>query len=168
MIKIGVISDTHIRRAGIGLPYFVHDVFKDVDKILHAGDLMIEEVIIELETLAPTYAVAGNNDDYYLYNKYGRKKIIEAGGKRIGLTHGAGRLKTHISALSDFYKDHVDCVVFGHSHIPFNKTMDGVLLFNPGSPTDKRWQPMYSLGILYIDKGIRGEILYFKDKRMPI
>ncbi len=166
-MKIGVISDTHIRNKGTGLPNFVHETFKGVDMIMHAGDLLIEEVIIELQTIAPTYAVAGNNDDYMIYGKYGRRKIIEAGDKRIGLTHGAGRYKTHISAHAEFYGDDVDCIVFGHSHIPYNRIVDGVLLFNPGSPTDRRFQPLYSLGILHIGREIKGEILYFKDKNAP-
>lgn len=167
MVKIGVISDTHIRNTGVCLPYFVCEIFQGVDIILHAGDLLIEEVIIELEAIAPTYAVAGNNDHFSLFSKYGKRKIIEAGNKRIGLTHGSGRFKTHISAFTEFNKDNVDCIVFGHSHIPYNKIVDGVLLFNPGSPTDKRFQSMYSLGVLYIDKHIKGDIYYFKDKNNP-
>lgn len=162
MRKIGVISDTHIRSRLKGLPQFVFEAFDGVDFILHAGDMLLEDVITELEAIAPTYAVAGNNDNYEIYSKFGTRRIIEAGGKRIGLTHGYGGQKTYINALAEFYEDNVDCIVFGHSHIPYNGTMEGILLFNPGSPTDRRFQPMYSLGLLYIDEFIKGEILYFK------
>lgn len=164
MLKIGVISDTHIPNRAKGLPQFVFQVFDGVDFILHAGDLLSEDVITELEAIAPTYAVAGNNDDYKIYTKYGTRRIIEAGGKRIGLTHGCGRQKTYLSAYTEFYEDNVDCIVFGHSYIPYNEIINGVLLFNPGSPTDRRFQPMYSLGLLYFDEFIKGEILYFKEK----
>jgi len=55
-----------------------------------------------------------------------------------------------------------DCVVFGHSHIPWNEEYNGQLLFNPGSATDRRRQPRCSIGLLYVDdvkKSVRGEIL---------
>lgn len=47
-----------------------------------------------------------------------------------------------------------DLVVFGHSHIPLDLIEDGVRLFNPGSPTDRRHQPRGSYGILGIDDGV--------------
>jgi predicted phosphodiesterase len=34
-----------------------------------------------------------------------------------------------------------DLLVFGHSHIPWDTTHDGLRLLNPGSPTDRRQQP---------------------------
>lgn len=161
MIKIGVISDTHIPRRAKTLPAFVFETFQDVSFILHAGDLLSEDVITDLETIAPVYAVAGNNDSLNIYEKYGERRIIEAGSKKIGLTHGYGCNRTYLNAFAEFLEDKVDCVVFGHSHIPFNEMMESVLLFNPGSPTDRRFQPKFSLGILYVDDTIKGEILYF-------
>jgi len=161
MIKVGVISDTHIPRRAKALPDFVFESFQGVDLILHAGDLLSEDVITDLETIAPVYAVAGNNDSFEIYQKYGEKRIVEIGGKKIGLTHGYGRDKTHLNAYAEFMKDNVDCIVFGHSHAPYNEELDGILLFNPGSPTDRRFQPTFSLGILYIGDSIKGEILYF-------
>jgi uncharacterized protein len=50
-------------------------------------------------------------------------------------------------------------VVFGHSHMPFNEDEDGLLLFNPGSPTWKRKAPFKSMGLLWITNGeVEGEI----------
>jgi predicted phosphodiesterase len=50
-------------------------------------------------------------------------------------------------------------VVFGHSHIPWNEDVDGLLLFNPGSPTWKRQAPFHSMGTLWIEDGnVEGEI----------
>ena len=161
MIKIGVISDTHIPRRAKAMPDFVFEAFHGVDLILHAGDLLSEDVVTDLETIAPVYAVAGNNDSFGIYEKYGDRRIVESGGKRIGLTHGYGHNKTFLNAYGEFLSDDVDCIVFGHSHVPYNEIMEGVLLFNPGSPTDRRFQPKFSLGILYVDSSIKGEILYF-------
>ncbi len=166
-MKIGVISDTHIRSSAKLLPNIIHEVFEGVDMILHAGDILIEEVIIELETIAPVYAVAGNNDSYDMLNKYGTKRIIEVDGKRIGLTHGTSRGRTYMNAYYEFADDNVDCVVYGHSHKPHNEVIDGILFFNPGSPTSRRFEPRYSLGLLHVDKDIKGEIIYF-DKENEI
>ncbi|HOR86420.1 MAG TPA: metallophosphoesterase [Bacillota bacterium] len=160
-MKIGVISDTHIRSSAKLLPNIIFKAFDGVEMILHAGDILIDEVIIELETIAPVYAVAGNNDDYDMLYKYGTKRIIEVNGKRIGLTHGSSRGRTYLNAYDIFSRNNVDCVVYGHSHKPHNEMINGVLFFNPGSPTSKRFEPRYSLGLLYVDKDIRGEILYF-------
>ncbi len=160
-MKIGVISDTHIRSSAKLLPRIIFELFDGVDMILHAGDILIDEVIIELEAIAPVYAVAGNNDGYDMLDKYGTRKIINANGKRIGLTHGTGKGRTYLNAYSEFYGDNVDCIVYGHSHKPHNEIIDGILFFNPGSPTSRRFEPRYSLGILNVDKDITGEIIYF-------
>jgi len=45
-------------------------------------------------------------------------------------------------------------VVFGHSHIPFDGVEDGVHLFNPGSPTDRRRQPAGTYGVLQLADGV--------------
>ncbi len=161
-MKIGVISDTHINKAGKTLPNKVYDAFEGVDIILHAGDILIEEVIIELEAIAPTIVVAGNNDGFDLFSKYGKRRLIELEGKKIGLTHGFGRGRTYINAYSEFMDDNVDCIVYGHSHTPHNELIEGILYFNPGSPTNRRFQPRYSVGILHITNNeIKGEIVYF-------
>ena len=56
---------------------------------------------------------------------------------------------------------HDDLVVFGHSHIPLDETGDGVRIFNPGSPTDRRRQPHGTIGLLDIEDGrlARAEIV---------
>ncbi len=160
-MKIGVISDTHIRSSAKLLPNIIYEVFDGVDMILHAGDILIDEVIIELETIAPVYAVAGNNDGYDMLDKYGTKRVIEVNGKRIGLTHGTSGGRTYMNAYDKFMGVKLDCVVYGHSHKPHNEVIDGVLFFNPGSPISRRFEPRYSLGLLQVDKEIKGEIIYF-------
>jgi len=160
-LRIGVISDTHIRSSAKLLPNIIFEIFDGVDMILHAGDILIEEVIIELETIAPVYVVAGNNDSYEMLERYGTRKIITVNGKRIGLTHGISRGRTYMNAYAEFLDDNVDCVVYGHSHKPHNEVIDGILFFNPGSPTSRRFEPRYSLGLLTVDSDITGEIIYF-------
>jgi hypothetical protein len=59
-----------------------------------------------------------------------------------------------------FEKDKVDIIVFGHSHNPVNETRDGILYFNPGSPTDKMFSPYNSYGIIEINENsVEGKII---------
>lgn len=162
LITIGVVSDTHIPRRAKNLPEKLLKGLKGVDLIIHAGDFLKDYVIYELEEIAPVEAVAGNNDDDYIYDKLSVKKIINAGKFKIGIVHGNGSGSSTLKrAMAAFKDDKVDCVVFGHSHIPFNDTIDGVLYLNPGSPTDKRTQKFYSYAILKVGDSISAEIIYF-------
>nr|WP_316047281.1 metallophosphoesterase family protein [Planococcus glaciei] len=70
---------------------------------------------------------------------------------KVGVIHGDGSRKTtEQRAFEAFAEEQVDIIVFGHSHIPVMREVDGITLFNPGSPTDKRKQPQYSFGLLEI------------------
>lgn len=163
-MKIGVLSDSHIPLRGKALPKFIWEAFSDVDLIFHAGDIMEERVLIDLEAIAPVESVKGNMDLEGLYSKFklSKKKVINVGKKKIGLVHGDGSSGTTLQrARKAFAQDQVDCIVFGHSHQPFNEVIDGVLMFNPGSCTDPRREPRPSCGILHVGDVIRGEILYF-------
>lgn len=52
---------------------------------------------------------------------------------RIGIVHGHGTGKTaEKRAIEAFADDAVDCIIYGHSHIPILKENNGVILFNPG------------------------------------
>lgn len=61
-MRIGLISDTHIPTAAKTLWPQIYEAFRGVDLIMHAGDLMVPEVIDWLEEVAPVMAVWGNGD----------------------------------------------------------------------------------------------------------
>jgi len=149
-MKIGILADTHIRQ-GRSLPSFIWDSLADLDMILHAGDILTKNVLEELSLLAPVIAVKGNGD--WLLSDLPDKIITSAGNIKIGITHGyLGRGKnTQDRAYNTFRGNQVDVIVFGHSHVPFKSVFNGITLFNPGSPTDRRGQPNYSLGILTVE-----------------
>ena len=157
-VVLGVVSDTHLPRFGRSLPpALVRGLTKaGVNAIVHCGDLTEALAIDLLKQIAPVFAVAGNNDGKALQRSLGDRLIIEAGATKIGIVHGhAGRGRsTTERAFSAFAGQDVDAVLFGHSHIPYKAKRDGVLLFNPGSPTDKRLNPAYSYGIVRIDDGL--------------
>lgn len=159
--RIGVISDTHIPHRAKAIPPIVFELFKDVGMILHAGDLVTLDVLIELEAIAPVYAVYGNVDPPEVTVRLPKKREIEVQGVRIGLVHGDGPGRsTAERALAAFPDAH--CVVFGHSHIPMCQRVGKTLLFNPGSATDRRSQPQHSVGILTVSgQAVEGEIIRF-------
>ncbi|KEO84881.1 metallophosphoesterase family protein [Tumebacillus flagellatus] len=165
-MRIGVVSDTHMPKRGKVLPAALREGLQGVDLILHAGDWQTLAVYDMLAEIAPVNGVAGNVDGEELVERFGRKKIISAGNFRIGLVHGDGKGKTtEQRALAAFAGEEVDVIVFGHSHIPLLKEENGIRLFNPGSATDKRKQPLFSYGLITVeDAGISLEHVFYLDK----
>ena len=160
-MEIAVLSDTHLR-AGKTLPRFVWEHLTDIDMIIHAGDLTNMGLIEELACIAPVRAVCGNCDDWDV--ALPDRDIVECESLRIGIIHGnVGRGKsTPERAFNAFEDSPVDLIIFGHSHVPFMEWRNGILLFNPGSPTDKRRERHYSLGLLNIQQGqVNARHLYF-------
>ncbi|MFH1753309.1 MAG: metallophosphoesterase family protein [Candidatus Omnitrophota bacterium] len=157
-MRIGVVSDTHMPRTALELPKKMLEDFKNVDLILHAGDLTSPDVLSVLKRIAPTKAVCGNMDDQELQYNLPTKEIITAGKFRIGLMHGFGPPFGLLERVSKEFSG-VDVVVFGHSHSPVNVVKKGVLYFNPGSPTDTIFTRQNGYGILEINDKIKGEII---------
>lgn len=164
-MRIGVVSDTHMPVRAKKLPEALIKGLKSVDLILHAGDWVSLEAVALLEQLAPVDGIAGNNDGEEVLQRFGRKKILTLAGYRIGIIHGDGFEKTtEQRAFAAFRREELDVIIFGHSHIPLKKQQQGVLMFNPGSPTDKRRQPLYSYGILELNGNIKGSHFFYEDK----
>lgn len=162
MKRVGVLSDTHIPSKSKQLPEELTSAFWQVDHIIHLGDIISQSVLDELEMLAPVTAVAGNADPEQLQQRLGAKKLINLGGFRIGIVHGHGATgKTADRAFRAFAGERVDCILFGHSHNPLCELREKILMFNPGSPTDKRRNKFYSFGILELDTQIRAMHCFF-------
>jgi uncharacterized protein len=147
--QIGVISDTHIPHFK-RLPEAAWTHFAGVELIIHAGDLSRLSVIDELETIAPVIAVQGNVEEEEVVRALPIKREFMVGGCRIGVVHILGDTQHRARAARQEFPT-ARCVVFGHSHVPYNEEHDGQLLFNPGSATDRRRQPACSIGLLSLD-----------------
>ena len=168
-MKIGVVGDTHLPRFGSRLPAALADGLErqGVALILHVGDFTGVDVPGLFEALGPLEAVAGNNDPPPLRARFGRRKVLDVAGVRLGLVHGDGRRGTTVSrSLGAFAESEVDVVCFGHSHRPVCERRGARWLVNPGSPTDKRRQPRYSYAIIDIaDGSVRPRLVFFDDRR---
>jgi len=156
-MKIGVISDTHLKISDDRLEKIVEDHFHDVDLVLHAGDIVDLEVLDVFKD-KEVYAVSGNMDPDSVREVFPRKQILEIGGRRIGLIHGWGSPSGLEEKILREFED-VECIVYGHTHRAVNEVIDGVLLFNPGSPTDRRFARHKSVGILDVGEEIVGTII---------
>lgn len=111
--------------------------------------------------MAPVLAVQGNRDSDELKLTLPETRILELKGFRIGILHGHGDKGTTLQRLPEFFKgETLDCIIFGHSHIPFNRRIGDTLYFNPGSPTVKKRQRYPSVGVITLDKEIEANIVY--------
>jgi uncharacterized protein len=167
-VLLGVVGDTHItptrtrrsldsiveffRRAGVGL-------------IVHAGDVGHPSVLEILEQVAPTVAVRGNADPLDLIETLPDRVWIESGSRTVLLLHGHHG-KTALKAARAAASPDIDLIVFGHSHKPLIDQEGSTILFNPGSPTERRWNPHFGVGLVRIsDAEIEPELVLFNDIR---
>ena len=135
---IGLISDTHIPDRMKELPEKVFEAFKDVEMILHAGDVTSQEVIEKLEEIAPVTAIQGNTDRIVGLD-LPKTAVVEAEELKIGVIHGEVYPRADTQQLHYLEKQlDVDILVSGHSHQPKVEKVEDVLLINPGSPTVPR------------------------------
>lgn len=145
---IGVISDTHLR--GEDVPAEILEALKGVELILHAGDILEMSILRKFEEVAETIAVKGNMDRHDATESLPDRRVITAGGFKIGITHGWGPpmgIKRRARAM---FKENLDCVIYGHTHTAEIKEKDGILYFNPGSPTDKMFADRNTIGFLEV------------------
>lgn len=159
--RIGVISDTHIPFRAQRVPDAALALFdaEGVELILHAGDLSALAVLDHLSVYAPVEAVQGNVELPEVVAALPIKRELVVGDCAIGIVHILGERKHYArNARREFPLARV--VVFGHSHIPYTEDVDGLLLLNPGSATDRRTQPQCTIALLTIEDGQpRAEII---------
>lgn len=147
MVRIGVISDTHLNFPDDKFKRFVSKTFENVDFLLHAGDITSINVYDFLRNFN-LKAVLGNMDDFELASILPKKLTFEAMGKKIGLIHGRGSpYGIEDLVLGEF--SGVDLIIFGHSHVPKVEKRGDVFLFNPGSYR-KPFSPPGTVGLIEI------------------
>ena len=153
MVEVVVLSDTHIRPGGRRrLPDAVYEALDRADLILHAGDVVTGDLLDELAGFAPVLAVLGNND-HGLAGRLPVTRVENVDGLEVAMIHDSGARQGRERRLRQRFPT-ADLVVFGHSHIPVDSPgLDGQRLFNPGSPTDRRTQPVHTFGRLVVDDG---------------
>ena len=123
--------------------------------ILHAGDFVESGILAELRALGPLEAVHGNMDDDELQRLLPRRRVVEVGEARIGMTHNPGQSHGRAERLAGWFED-CDAVVYGHTHQPEVTRHGGVWILNPGSPTERRKAPTHTMLLL----DVAGKAIY--------
>jgi len=160
-VRLGVISDTH----GLLRPE-VFDVFREVDHILHCGDVGKWDVVVDLQALAPVTVVYGNTDDPDIRAKLPQVAEVELDGFRIVVTHGDQLGSPTPAKLHEAFPD-AEIILYGHTHKPLLELMDKtVTVMNPGGAGAPRFGLLPSVGILELEPGIppRGRIVALAGK----
>ena len=179
-MKIGVLSNSLIPSALPTLPERVIEIFNGVDIILHAGDICELQVLQQLEPIAQTYAVYGEQDNALVRKYLQESQRLEFANRAIGLIHGHRAWQGNVFERARYLLDRnaqleslyayvlrgfsdVHAIVFGHTREPYMKMHGGVLLFNPGSVVQSPGHTA-SVGILEIGANtIKGRIIPLQD-----
>lgn len=149
--KIGLISDTH----GY-LPKAVGNIFKNVEAIIHAGDVGSQTILQALEALAPVTAIRGNSDIGLIATFLEDVEFVNIAGHDIAVMH---KLSQAEYALKSGFKG---VVVFGHTHNPEVFKNPGILYVNPGSPSHPRALDYGTVAILTLNTAAPPEITLHK------
>ncbi|MCC7002817.1 MAG: metallophosphoesterase family protein [Gemmatimonadaceae bacterium] len=144
-LRIGLISDTH----GLLRPD-VHRALAGGSMILHAGDVCGDEILDELNLIAPTQAVYGNCDEPWNARLVERLDL-EIGGVRIHVSHGHELGRPKPSAVAAAYD--ADVCVYGHTHKQVIERVDGRLIVNPGAAGPRRFDLVPCVAVLTIQDG---------------
>lgn len=145
---IAVLADTHMPRGPRRLPERCVELIRAAEAVIHAGDFVALPVLEEVQTLCSiVHAVHGNVDEVPLRRLLPAEVEVEVGHRTVAIIHDAGPAKGRLSRLRRRFPT-ADAVVFGHSHLPLHEEEDGLQIFNPGSPTERRRAPRPSMGLL--------------------
>ncbi len=158
MVKIGILSDTHLSEATKSFAALAKRAFAECAIIIHAGDLT-NSSILHVFSGKTVHAVHGNMCSHITRQKLPDKKLIEIDGYTIGLCHGAGNRYSIEDRMWTMFPE-ADCIIFGHTHQPLCEKRGDILFINPGS---FQCAPFYSepasYAILTIDEaGLSGKL----------
>jgi len=150
---VGLISDTHVPNRATSIPQQVFDAFKNVDYIIHAGDLVELAVIDVLEQAAPVLAVQGNMDTQAVKDALPELNSLKVFDWKIGVMHDPDVLNGSDKMRYVAKENGFNVLVYGHTHNPRIRWDGEVLYINPGSPTDpSSFLNKPSVGLLQITK----------------
>ena len=152
-MRVVVLADTHLRVGRARqLPDSVWAAIADSQLVLHAGDVVDASLLDALKARQVPYRVVLGNNDLTLRDSLPERLELDVEQVRVAMVHDSGATNGRAARLRKWFPD-AQIVVFGHSHTPCNEWHDGQLLFNPGSPTERRRQPTRTFGVIELDAG---------------
>ena len=134
---IGIISDTH----GL-LRQEVKNELKNVDMIIHAGDIDRESLLDELKEISSSLTVVRGNADKEWAEDLPESAWMEILGNKIFVIHNKGKISEDVGAA--------DIIIYGHTHKYSLVETDGQIWFNPGCCGKRKKDQEVSFAILEI------------------
>ena len=163
-VRLLLLADTHVPRRARDLSRQVWRAVEHADVVFHAGDWQVPDLLDELESRTRRLvAVWGNNDGAELRQRLPETAAVAIGGVRFAVTHQTGTTRGRERRMAAAFPD-ADVLIFGHSHIPWDTVAGpdtanpGLRLLNPGSPTDRRRQPMCTMMTAAVSDGRLGSV----------
>ncbi|HET7309701.1 MAG TPA: metallophosphoesterase [Mycobacteriales bacterium] len=153
-MRLLLLADTHVPRRARDLPAQVWEEIDRADVVVHAGDWVEVALLDAIQQRAyRLVAVYGNNDGGPLRERLPEVAHVDLDGVRLSVVHETGGRSGRERRCAQRFAG-TDVLVFGHSHIPWDTTADsGLRLLNPGSPTDRRRQPVATYMTARIARG---------------
>ncbi len=154
-MKVAIFSDLHDNKPNLNL--FLNWVKENkIERLIFCGDLANFETLKYLaENFSKKiYLVGGNADSFYLRDTKNFKNIIYAEDKlefkldnqKIIITHKPTDLKRYLFENNSF-----NFAFYGHTHKPWIKQEEGVIVANPG--TLKEYLGQSSFAVLNTETG---------------
>ena len=158
-MKVLIVSDTHRNEDNL---IEVLDKEKNLDLLIHCGDVEGAEDEIEHYAGCKTVLVAGNND---FFSRLPREAELQVEGMKVWVTHGHNY---YVNANPEYIRKearirNIDIVLYGHTHRPLIEKKDDLIVINPGSLTYPRQEgrrPSYAVLELVERDVQRLEIVY--------
>ena len=165
-LRLLLVSDTHVPQRARALPDQVWAAVDAADVVFHAGDWVNAELLDMFEQRSRRLVgVHGNNDGGDLRRRLPESASVTLEGVHFSVIHETGQAKGREERCEARFPD-ADVLVFGHSHIPWDTTSAGGLrLLNPGSPTDRRRQPVCTYMTAVVGNGRLGDVELVEVKR---
>lgn len=159
-VSLVLLADTHLPKRAKALPDALWRDVEAADVVIHAGDWVDEPALEALEARSRRLiGVFGNNDGPGLRARLPEVARADIEGIRFAVIHETGAAQGREKRMDALFPD-VDVLVFGHSHIPWDTvTPSGMRLLNPGSPTDRRRQPVCTYMTAVADAGTLREVV---------
>ena len=150
MTRVAVLGDTHIPRRARDLPTSAWLLIESSDVVIHTGDVTDGALLERISERRPLHAVRGNND--LQLDELPEHLVLDIDDVRIAVVHDSGPARGRRERLHARWPD-ARVVAFGHSHIPWCEDDGDLLLLNPGSPTDRRSMPMFTMAVMTVTAG---------------